>query len=160
MVPIEADGKCIGWRCTTCRARSLQWEKLAPMTCTGSMVGKWALMAVRAAENEQVVGAGHRRALSGEVVWCRACGCYSDSRVRGLTEHCRGKPEGKSGGGRAGQLLYLRNNIHPRTRKPLPAPVDEHGRDLGGKHGYTELDRRINRCKVEVDSSRGEIEVS
>ena len=111
-------------------------------------------MAVKAAEREQIVGAGHRRALSGEVVWCRVCGCYSDSRVRGLTDYCKGKPSDKSGGGRAGQLLYLRNNIHPRTRKALPAPVDEHGLKLDGKHGYAELDRRGNHSNSDASSQR------
>ena len=85
---------------------------------------------------------------------CRVCGCYSDSRVRGLTDYCKGKPSDKSGGGQAGQLLYLRNNIHPRTRKPLPAPVDEHALKLDGKHEYAELDRRSNRGRADVSSHR------
>lgn len=122
------------------------------MTCGGSKVEQWALMAVKAAESEQIVGAGHLRAMSGDVVWCRVCGCYSDSRVRGLTDYCKGKPSDKSGGGRAGQLLYLRNNIHPRIRKALPAPVDEHGLELDGKHRYAELERRGNRGKGDVSS--------
>ena len=142
LVPVVRDGVCTEWRCTTCRTRSGQWEQLAPKTCEGSKVEEWARRAVQAAEDEQIIGAGHRRALSGEVVWCQVCGCYSDSRVRGLTDYCKGKPTDKSGGGRAGQLLYLRNNIHPRTRKALPAPVDEHGSDLGGQHVYSQLARR------------------
>ena len=156
MVPVERSGECVGWRCTACRARTMQWDKLDPKTCDGSMVEEWARRAVRAAEDERIIGAGHRRALSGEVVWCQVCGCYSDSRVRGLTDYCRGKPCDKSGGGRAGQLLYLRNNIHPRTRKALPPPVDEHGLDLGGMHVYRELERRSNRGRADVSSHRCE----
>ena len=87
-------------------------------------------------------------------MWCRACGCYSDSRVRGLTEYCKGKPSDKKGGGRLGQLLYLRNNIHPRTRKALPPPVDECGRELAGKHGYAVLDRRGNNGNSDASSQR------
>ena len=153
MVPVELDGRCVGWRRTTCRARSMQWDKLAPMTCSGSSVEKWAVEAMQAAENGQIVGGGHRRALSGEVVWCQVCGCYSDSRVRGLTDYCKGKPTDSSGGGRAGQLRYLRNNVHPRTRKPLPAPVNERGLDLGGQHVYPELARRST-CEVSASSGR------
>ena len=156
LVPIETNGEAVGWRCTTCRARSVLWEKLAPMKCDGSKAEEWARRAVKAAEDEQLIGAGHRRAISGVVIWCQVCGCYSDSRVRGLTDYCKGKPNDRSGGGRAGQLLYLRNNIHPRTRKPLPPPTDEDGTDLGGRHRYRELelkrDRRSNRS---VDEGGG-----
>ena len=103
---------------------------------------RWAVKAPEAAERGDATGCGHRRAISGEVVWRRVCGCYSDSRVRGLTEECRGKPLDTRGGGRAGQLWYLRNNKHPRTRKPLPPPVDERGQALGGEHVYSKLVRR------------------
>ena len=142
MVPVEVGCEHKGWRCTTCRVRGLDWDKLAPAKCTGSRLEAWAARAKQEAEECSIVGGGHRRVQSGEVAWCQVCGCYADSRVRGLTEYCKGKPTSTCGGGRAGQLLYLRNNIHPRTRKPLPPPVDEQGRELGGLHCYPELARR------------------
>ena len=142
MVPVEVGCEHKGWRCTTCRVRGLIWDKLAPAKCTGSRLEAWAARAKQEAEECSIVGGGHRRVQSGEVAWCQVCGCYADSRVRRLTEYCKGKPTSTCGGGRAGQLLYLRNNIHPRTRKPLPPPVDEQGRELGGLHCYPELARR------------------
>ena len=153
--PVRCGGECIEWKCTTCRVRSAMWEKMAPKKCEGSKVEEWAKRAVKAADEEQVIGAGHRRAVSGEVVWCQVCGCYADSRARGLTDYCKGKPCDKSGGGRAGQLLYLRNNIHPRTRKALPPPIDEHGLDLGGKHHYRELELRRKK-RTDCDTAQVE----
>jgi hypothetical protein len=40
---------------------------------------------------------------------------------------CLGKPTDKSGGGRAGQLNYLRAGKHPRTREMMPPSIDENG---------------------------------
>lgn len=45
---------------------------------------------------------GHRRMISGELLWCRTCGCYADARANGLAAACKGKPLDTSGGvGRA-----------------------------------------------------------
>ena len=52
---------------------------------------------------------------------------------------CKGKPPTGNSGGRAAQLRYLRANKHPRTRKQLPPPVDDHGKAVGGKHIYSNL---------------------
>ena len=60
-------------------------------------------------------------------MWCLRCGCYGGVRARGLAGVCLGKPTDKSGGGRAGQLNYLRAGKHPRTRKAMPPSIDENG---------------------------------
>ena len=56
-------------------------------------------------------------------------------------------------------MLYLRNNIHPRTRKPLPPPVDEGGHDLGGTHAYRQLEvkcqRKAGRAAVDLVAGSG-----
>ena len=73
----------------------------------------------------RVHGVGHRRMLSGDVLWCRKCGCYADSRVMGLAGPCKGKPIDTTGGGRAGQLKYLLAGSRPRTKTMLPPAIDE-----------------------------------
>ena len=119
-----------GWSCTVCRVWSAKWKSLAPEICKGSAAEKWALKSVEAASNGGRAGAGHRRMLSGNVLWCRRCGCYGDAWAKGLAEACKGKPLDTSGGGRAGQLNCLRAGRHPRTRKMLPLAVDEDGKFL------------------------------
>ena len=82
------------WRCTLCRLASTKWHSFAPPRCSGSAASRWADKAVIAAENAQTTGAGHQRMISGDVVWCRTCGCYADAMARGLATACRGKPDG------------------------------------------------------------------
>ena len=38
-----------GWKCTTCRVASAEWNRIAPKCCSGSAAAKWA---VRAAEDD------------------------------------------------------------------------------------------------------------
>ena len=132
-------GKCKGWKCMLCRETSSSWKRFAPARCKGSAVEKWADKAIEAANREEVTGAGHHRMLSGEVIWCRTCGCYADARARGLTEVCKGKPSTAEGGGLGGQLSYLRANRHPRTREWLPPPIDEGGFNAGANWSYSNL---------------------
>ena len=131
-----------GWRCTVCRARSAKWNSFAPSLCGGSAAEKWALKAVEAANDGEKAGGGHRRLLSGHVLWCRKCGCYGDSHARGLADVCKGKPIVTTGGGRAGQLKYLMAGRHPRTRKMLPPAIDEDG-------NFLNLSRDLGRCRPE-----------
>ena len=65
--------------------------------------------------------------ISGDVVWCRVCGCYADALARGLATACRGKPDGNNTGGRVAQLKLLRAGRHPLTRELLPQAIDEEG---------------------------------
>ena len=73
------------------------------------------------------LGAGRQRMISGDVVWCRACGCYADAMARGLATACRGKPDGSNSGGRFAQLKLLRAGRHPLTKELLPQAIDEEG---------------------------------
>ena len=65
--------------------------------------------------------------ISGDVVWCRTCGCYADAMARGLATACRGKPDGSNSGGRVAQLKLLRAGRHPLTKERLPQAIDEEG---------------------------------
>ena len=65
--------------------------------------------------------------LAGELVWCLKCGCYGESRGKGLATICRGKPTDFKGGGLAGQLRYLQAGKHPTTFEDMPPSVDERG---------------------------------
>ena len=103
------------------------WKNFAPAKCSGSAAEKWALKSVEVAASGETTGGGHHRMLAGDVIWCLKCGCYGDTRARGLTDACRGKPRDASGGGRAGQLSYLLAGKKPKTRTALPASVDENG---------------------------------
>ena len=116
-------GGVLHWSCSTCNVSSDVWGKFAPAKCRGSPAEKWALAEVAAAEAAGAVGPGHHRMLAGDVVWCLKCGCYGGARARGLAAVCLGKPTDRSGGGRVGQLNYLRAGIHPRSREVMPHPL-------------------------------------
>ena len=90
---------------------------------------------------------GHSLVWSGEVVWCRICARYARMRahIRGIGGICRGAPVRKGPddyGGMWGQLQKLRMGKHPKTGKPLPAPVDCKGEEVTGHRRYARLDRR------------------
>jgi ribonuclease HI len=59
----------------------------------------------------------HQLFVSGSVVWCKRCGCYGTSRLRGLKGSCRGPPRA---GGRAVALRRLLGGTHPENKAPLP----------------------------------------
>ena len=67
----------------------------------------------------------HRRMLSGTILWCNACGAYTESRGRGLARSCPGPPAPRLYGGRAQQLRRLRDNRHPKTDAAIPQAVPE-----------------------------------
>ena len=123
----HACGSKGGWECTLCRVTSTSWKRFAPARCGGSAAVKWADRAIEAAERGEVAGTAHRRMISGDVIWCRTCGCYADTRAKGLADACKGKPVDTSGGGRAGQLNYLRTGRHPKTRELMMPAIDEDG---------------------------------
>ena len=63
---------------------------------------------------------GHVLTVSGDVTWCRRCGCYASAgkhqRVIGLRERCRGEEAGLR---RLGGLGRLRRGRHPLTNRVL-----------------------------------------
>lgn len=145
-------GATSGWRCSLCRLRSANWNKIAPSSCSGSAARRWADSATRMAEAGATNGRGHRRVLSGEVVWCQICGSYADARAKGLADVCKGPPKASSNGngGMRGQLKALQKGRHPRTRAILPAPVDEFGCSLAQSHCYANLPCHRNSAQVLV----------
>ena len=130
------------WRCTLCRLTSTKWHSFAPARCPGSAAFRWADKAAIAADNAQTTGAGHQRMISGDVVWCRTCGCYADSMARGLATACKGKPGGSNSGGRVAQLKLLRAGRHPVTKELLPQAIDEEG-------GCMAYDRSVKESRCE-----------
>ena len=63
---------------------------------------------------------GHVLFLSGQLVWCERCGCYSDTRVKGLLKKCPGPPSDR---GRQAILRGLLAGNHPSDKAPLPRAV-------------------------------------
>lgn len=58
----------------------------------------------------------HKRVYSGDVVWCSFCGCYADSKAKGMVDHFDGKPDkSPEGGGMWGQISNLYRRCHPET---------------------------------------------
>ena len=86
------------WRCLLCRLSSTSWKDFAPARCPGSAAARWSSRVVIAADKGEVTGSGHTRMISGDVVWCRNCGCYADAMARGLTAPCKGRPTGTNTG--------------------------------------------------------------
>ena len=84
-------------------------------------------MAADLAENGHIDGGGHRRMLSGSVVWCAVCGAYATERAKGLSLPCPGQPVRGSGGGRAQQRDALRSGRHPKSGEHIGPPCPEPG---------------------------------
>ena len=115
------------WACKMCRYRSKGWENIAPSCCSGSAASRWAAKARMLAEHDHVDGGGHRRMLSGDLIWCVACGSYANDVAKGLSQPCPSKQHGVwTGGGRLGQLHKLRKNVHPPTGERLDSPLPEY----------------------------------
>ena len=150
-------GKTLRWKCSECLCWSASWAKLAPLKCSGKAVAKWTnkrqAVAMTGGANNQMqaaamtdwcgnqmqavamTGAGgggecrHKLVKSGEVVWCKVCASYADTKahIRGIGGSCRGPPVRKGPhdyGGMWGQLQKLRAGKHPKTGEVLPPPVD------------------------------------
>ena len=112
-------------RCSICRQSSAK-PRFCMARCKGSAASKWAEAAKRMADNGVVDGGGHTRMISGDVIWCSACGAYADLSVSGLRHACTGRHTGPwEGGGKRQQLSNLRKNRHPKTGNPLPMPIAE-----------------------------------
>ena len=81
-----------GWKCTKCKQISSTREKLTKHECGGKR--RWTRSAPTAANSglEPTVDR-HTRVYSGDVVWCSVCGCYPDSKAKGMDRPCNGKPE-------------------------------------------------------------------
>ena len=114
--------------CSLCRTTSTKKRQFAAARCSGSAASKWAKKAVLAAERDTTTGPGQQRLVSGDVGWCRICGCYADAMARGLAASCKGKPLTTNSGGRPAQLRWLRAGLHPLTRERLPPAIDEQGK--------------------------------
>ena len=86
---------------------------------------------------------GHTLVISGDVVWCKVCASYADSRahVRGIGGECRGPPTRKGPhdyGGMWGQMQKLKAGKHPKTGEALPPPID-----CGASEQTTSLKRYV-----------------
>ena len=136
------------WRCTLCRQVSAAWNSFAPARCPGSAAVKWASKAVTAADKEANTGPGHQRVISGDIVWCRSCGCFADAMARGLAGPCRGKPGSANSGGRFAQLRRLRSGRHPVSRELLPPAIDEEGKCML-------YDRTVGVTDLQLQAKRG-----
>ena len=66
------------WQCSECRMSSSTREVIECMRCTASSTARWAARATLDAKHGSADGGGHQRFLSGDVLWCRRCGCYAD----------------------------------------------------------------------------------
>ncbi len=113
------------WTCCACRRSTRHLGRMAPLQCSGSAVVRWADKAATLAEAGVTVGGGHCRQLSGDVMWCSACGAYASGVAKGLAKPCLGRVRGWNGGGRHQQLLALRNGRHPKTGQWIGAAVPE-----------------------------------
>jgi hypothetical protein len=84
-----------GWWCLTCRMRSLSWAKLAPQSCKGNAVNKWAARAAKVARCKGNSGRKHNIVVSEPLFWCTTCGSYAETAPKLLFQDCRGKHQGR-----------------------------------------------------------------
>jgi hypothetical protein len=113
------------WRCCICKHSTATFSSLCGRKCAGSAVAAWAARAVEDAARGRSDGGGHRRMLSGDVLWCRVCGAFSATRAVGLAKACTGRPGG------SGRLARLLRGCHPVTGVDIGVPLAEDG-DLSG----------------------------
>jgi hypothetical protein len=113
------------WRCAICKHATATFTALCGRKCTGSAVSVWAARAVADAARGRADGGGHRRMLSGDILWCRVCGAFSTSRAVGLAKACSGVP------GVSGRLARLLRGVHPVSGVDIGNPLAEDG-DLAG----------------------------
>ena len=116
--------------CNACRQSSPQLAKFAAMRCPGSTALRWARVAASHARLGVRLGSGHRRAISGSVVWRIVCGAYAEHAVCKLSQPCAGRACGTA----KARLDALRAGFHPRSGAALPPAVFEFQEsDLGGE---------------------------
>ncbi len=120
-----------GWKCTVCRCTSTRYLPIAAGRCTGPAADRWArrARALAAAQAQPGAvgsdGAGHRRFITDDTVWCDRCGAYADSFAVGLARPCPGRP---TCAGKEQHLRRLRRGFHPATAAafrgvPIPEPA-------------------------------------
>ena len=123
------------WQCMVCKASSKYWDRIAAGQCKGSVAKKWAVKAQDLAMAGATLGGGHTFLLSGSVIWCAACGAFTDDgSVKALAKPCSGEhrrahhkwDESRNYPRRRmlRQLLKLRAGLHPTRGTLLPPPVN------------------------------------
>jgi hypothetical protein len=123
------------WKCSICKRSTATFKALCGRKCEGSAVKVWAARAEADASRGRADGGGHRRMLSGDVLWCRVCGAFSTARAVGLAKACTGRP------GVSGRLARLMRGVHPTTGVEIGDPLAEDG-DLAG---FARAAVRVNR---------------
>ena len=150
MLEQVASGK--GWFCTTCRARAKVRNKLATTRCGKAGTKAWLGLGGTGVQvrgdggwnswgSGQAGGRQHKRARSGTIVWCTACGCFAETRANGLSGECIPPPTSQGSSGRRSQLNRLLSNRHPVTLEALPPAVRIDGSGLVGSGTYLRLTR-------------------
>ncbi len=128
--PIHMGGHALmttssGWKCAVCRSTSTKFTAIARARCSGPAAAKWARRArelARAHHSADIVGtdgAGHRRFMTDQMVWCDRCGAYAESFAVGLARACPGHP---TCAGKEQHLRRLRRGLHPATAVPFLGP--------------------------------------
>jgi hypothetical protein len=108
--------------CLVCRRASRHAATFAAQRCRGSAAARWAERAADDADRGIADGGGHRRRLTGSVLWCDDCGAYADRFAIGLASACR-STETRRPPNRIGEWVRgrLRRRLHPRTGELLAA---------------------------------------
>ena len=65
----------------------------------------------------------HAIARAGQLLYCRACGCYAERRGIGLARRCEGPPDRRNPAqrGRWKALIAMRKGKHPLTGRAVEA---------------------------------------
>ena len=137
--PIDLGGHRLGkegqkWQCKVCKMSSRHWARIAGGQCKGSVAKKWAARSRELAAAGTVLRGGHEFLMSGNVVWCSTCGAFTDDgSVKALAKPCGGphraadrrwdKSRNYSRRRLVQQLHWLREGVHPTSRKMLPPPT-------------------------------------
>ena len=94
------------------------WQSLL-LVIGEAAAAKWA-KAAAAHPCATLNACGHKRVMSGPIMWCTICGHHAQKKLRNLAAPCPGKP-----GGAGTKFRLLRKNRHPYTKVPLPPPIPE-----------------------------------
>ena len=96
--------------------------------CPGQPFRKWVQRSLEDAGTVTIYGAGHRRCISGTVMWCRRCGAFAENRLVGLVKLCPGRLSNSSTEWRLGQLEVEK---HPVSGVWLEGLVEHLGQTGG-----------------------------
>ena len=107
--------------CTVCKRSSGRVVRFAAQRCPGSAALRWARLAATQARHGRQLGPGHRRAISGTVVWCTLCGAYAEHVMRKMADPCQGRTHGTA----RARLEALQAGKHPKTGAALPPAIFE-----------------------------------